>query len=218
MGAAKSGAGTWRQTLISILDYGVGNLSAFSTIYRRLHVEVEIASTAEQVLAADRLILPGVGSFDAAMEKLNGSGMRDALDVAILDRETPLLGVCVGMQMLGTSSVEGSERGLAYVSGHIESMESVVDKQSACLPHMGWNSIRPANAHPIWKSINMDLGFYFLHTYYFKPDDPASIFAETDYGNAFPSAVQKKNIFGVQFHPEKSHSNGVALLRNFSEL
>lgn len=204
--------------MISILDYGVGNLAAFFTIYRRLNIPVEIASTVDQVREADHLILPGVGAFDVAMGKLNNSGMREALDWAVIEQKTPLLGVCVGMQMLADSSEEGCSSGLGYVPGAVQSMEQIVSAEDQCLPHMGWNNVNPTIEHSIWSGIDHQLGFYFLHSYCFVPLTPEHSIATTDYGRPFSCAVGKGNVYGFQFHPEKSLSNGVMLLKNFSEL
>tara|TARA_B110000259_G_C14034431_1_gene408546 strand:- start:6877 stop:7503 length:627 start_codon:yes stop_codon:yes gene_type:complete len=204
--------------MISILDYGVGNLNAFCTIYKRLNIDVEIVSTAEAVLRSSHIILPGVGAFDTAMDKLNKSGMRDALDKAVYDKKTPILGVCIGMHMLGNSSEEGSEEGLGYIEGDVCSMGSIIVNEDYHLPHMGWNNITSDNEnHPIWKDIDSSRGFYFLHSYFFKPKNKSSIFASCNYGNDFTCAIQEENIFGFQFHPEKSLNNGIHLLRNFKE-
>ena len=205
--------------MISILDYGVGNLNAFYTIYKRLNIDVNIVSSAEDVLKSNHLILPGVGSFDSAMKKLNKSGMRDALDVAVLDKKVPLLGICIGMHMLANSSAEGIEEGLGYIQGDVYPMVSILQNNQYRLPHMGWNNINITNDnHIIWDGIDCFRGFYFLHSYFFKSKKQTSVFASCNHGADFTCAINEENIFGFQFHPEKSLKNGILLLKNFHEV
>lgn len=172
--------------MISILDYGVGNLTAFCTIYRRLNIPVEIATTVNQVLAADHLILPGVGSFDVAMAKLEQSGMRDALDRAVLDNRTPLLGVCVGMQMLANLSAEGHRSGLGYIAGEVCPLSDLLDPDEYSLPHMGWNNVSPTEEHSVWENVDHRLGFYFLHSYFFLQRLTSTFLPEHNMENHFP--------------------------------
>lgn len=202
--------------MIAVLDYGVGNLNAFVTIYRRLNIHVEIASKPEQLAAASHIILPGVGSFDDSMAKLNTSGLRHALDLAVADNK-PLLGVCVGMQMLANSSAEGNVAGLGYIPGKVHSLKGHAE-ESLPIPHMGWNDIKPKYDHQIWSQIDLIEGFYFLHSYYYAPDLMDDVFAVSDYSKEFACAVKRENVYGFQFHPEKSLLNGVKLLANFSRL
>tara|TARA_Y100001968_G_C19440420_1_gene762208 strand:+ start:647 stop:1264 length:618 start_codon:yes stop_codon:yes gene_type:complete len=204
--------------VISILDYGLGNLGAFKTIYKRLNIQATITKDPKELLKSQGLILPGVGSFDSAMKKLKLSGLRSSLDEAVLDKNIPILGVCVGMQILADSSEEGVCEGLGYISGEVRTIDNNKEEQLD-LPHMGWNKIMPTNKEDLmWSNINSLRGFYFLHSYHFVPQDDKHIFSSTFYGETFVSAVKKGNIYGFQFHPEKSHENGISLLKNFSQV
>lgn len=202
--------------MIALVDYGLGNIQAFSNIYRRLNIEVRCVSCAEDLRSAEKIVLPGVGAFDWAMSRLNDSGMRRMLDELVLERGVPILGVCVGMQMLANGSEEGELPGLGWVSGKVRRFDESVLKAKTHLPHMGWNTVTPKD-HPLFGEIDTP-EFYFLHSYFFDPESPDSVLAQTDYGARFASAVYREHIFGVQFHPEKSHNWGVQLLRNFAAL
>ena len=201
---------------VSIVDYGLGNIRAFYHIYQQLNFQVEVAATAEQLMSAQKLILPGVGSFDWAMDRLNCSGLRDVLDKLVLNKSVPVLGVCVGMQMMASSSEEGSLPGLGWLDAEVVRL-NVNPSDPTPLPHMGWNDISPVNKNSIFKGINSPR-FYFLHSYCIMPANTANILSRTFYGKDFVSAVAKGNIFGTQFHPEKSHHWGIKLLRNFAEM
>jgi imidazole glycerol-phosphate synthase subunit HisH len=204
--------------LISIVDYGLGNIHAFVNIYRRLNIRAAIARSPEELRAADRLILPGVGAFDWAMARLNASGMRDALEEVVLGKGTPLLGICVGMQMLAQKSHEGVLDGLGWIDAEVRKFDLSPSTQRPHLPHMGWNDVEPHNNSGLFKNLDTSARFYFLHSYYFLPQNQDAILAVTDYGGPFASAVHSGNILGVQFHPEKSHQWGIQLLKNFAEL
>ena len=204
--------------MITIVDYGVGNIQAISNIYKRLNIPVRTARTAEELAQAERVILPGVGSFDWAMTRLNNSGMREALDNLVLVGGRPVLGICVGMQMMAKRSDEGSLEGLGWVDAEVKKFERTAPSQRAYLPHMGWNDVEPRGKESLFKGIGGIGRFYFLHSYYFAPRDPNMILGVTDYGGLFASCVHGKNIFGVQFHPEKSHQWGIHLLKNFAEM
>ncbi|HTQ60912.1 MAG TPA: imidazole glycerol phosphate synthase subunit HisH [Candidatus Solibacter sp.] len=204
--------------MISIVDYRVGNIQAIANIYRRLNIPVGIARTAEQLASAERVILPGVGSFDWAMARLNHSGLRDVLDDLVLSKCRPVLGICVGMQMLAKRSEEGSLEGLGWIDGEVKKFERAAATQQAYLPHMGWNDVEPRCQECLFKGIGATGRFYFLHSYYFVPKDPSMILGVSDYGGPFASCVHAKNVFGVQFHPEKSHQWGIQLLKNFAEM
>ena len=208
--------------MISIVDYGLGNVQAFANIYKRLDLPCMIVKNAEELLQASRIILPGVGSFDWAIELLENSGMRKTLDEMVINRAVPVLGVCVGMQIMAERSDEGKLPGLGWIkeaevkrfdfsqeldNGHIRNR----------LPHMGWNDVKPTSFDTLFKNLT-NPQFYFLHSYYFLPNIPQLVLAQSDYGIQFVSAIAQNNIMGVQFHPEKSHHWGVELLRNFSEI
>lgn len=205
--------------MITIVDYGVGNVQAIANLYRRLHIETVMASTPEAIAAADRLILPGVGAFDGAMDQLQASGMREALDEQVLRKRRPVIGICVGMQMLAQISDEGDRAGLGWIDARVRRFPDVAaDGRPVQMPHMGWNDVDCAPGEPLFRGIEHDARFYFLHSYYFEPADPAERIGTTQYELPFASAVRRDNIYGVQFHPEKSHHWGIALLKNFAEL
>jgi glutamine amidotransferase len=161
------------------------------------------------------LILPGVGAFDWAMTRLRASGMVEALNRRVIDDVVPVLGVCVGMQIMARSSEEGEAAGLAWIPGRVVRFDDELFNQATHLPHMGWNDIDPAPDAALLAGLETPR-FYFLHSYYFEPDDEADVIARTRYGKDFASAIRRGNIWATQFHPEKSHGWGVALLRNFA--
>jgi glutamine amidotransferase len=204
--------------MITIVDYGLGNIRAFLNIYRRLNIEAKTATNAEELGGASKVILPGVGSFDHAMEQLGRSGMREALDDLVLCQHIPVLGVCVGMQMLGRTSDEGSLPGLGWIDGRVKTLESLMSVERLPVPHMGWNDVSPSVSHKLFNQLDSDARFYFLHSYYFQCDREEDAIAMASYGTDFPCAVNRANIFGVQFHPEKSHQYGARLLKNFGEM
>lgn len=205
--------------MITIVDYGVGNVQAIANLYRRLHIETVMASTPEAIAAADRLILPGVGAFDGAMDQLQASGMREALDEQVLRKRRPVIGICVGMQMLAQVSDEGDRGGLGWIDARVRRFPvAAADGRPVQMPHMGWNDVVCAPGEPLFRGIEDDARFYFLHSYYFEPADPVERIGTTQYELPFASAVRRDNIYGVQFHPEKSHHWGIALLKNFAEL
>jgi glutamine amidotransferase len=204
--------------MITLVDYGLGNIQAFVNVYKRLNIAVRTASTAGELAGAERIILPGVGSFDHAMELLDTSGMRTALDDLVLGRQVPVLGICVGMQVLGNCSEEGSRAGLGWIRGAVRRFAPAEGQQPLPLPHMGWNDVQPEREHRLFTQLETDARFYFLHSYYFECERPADILARAVYGAPFSCAVSSSNIHGVQFHPEKSHHWGTRLLQNFAEL
>lgn len=203
--------------MITIVDYGVGNIQAIANIYKRLNIPVRMARTAEELNFAERVVLPGVGSFDWAMARLEQSGMRATLDEVVLSKGRPVLGICVGMQMLANGSEEGSREGLGWIDAEVKKFNGATRAHRAYLPHMGWNDVEPRSQNGLFKNIGGTGRYYFLHSYYFAPKDPNAILAVTDYGGEFASSVRTGNIFGVQFHPEKSHQWGIQLLKNFAE-
>jgi len=203
--------------VITLLDYGLGNIEAFVNIYKRLNFPVDVASTADQLANAERIILPGVGSFDWAMTRLEESGMRHCLDDLVRVKKRPVLGVCVGMQMMANGSEEGELPGLGWIDAEVKRFEVARFSQQTHLPHMGWNDVSPRNTGYLFKDITAPR-FYFLHSYYFAPAKADDVCGVTDYNGNFASAVRSGNVFGTQFHPEKSHQWGIALLKNFAEL
>jgi glutamine amidotransferase len=202
--------------VIAIVDYGLGNILAFANMYKRLNIAVRVARQREDLAGASRLILPGVGAFDHAVELLDASGMREPLEEMVLGKGTPVLGICVGMQLLARSSDEGKLPGLGWIPGTVRKFVPDPANQQVRLPHMGWNDVTPAADSPMFRELGAQARFYFLHSYYFSCDSEADVLARTDYGIRFASAVHHKNICGVQFHPEKSHHFGTQLLRSFA--
>ncbi|BBJ00641.1 imidazole glycerol phosphate synthase subunit HisH 2 [Ferrigenium kumadai] len=203
--------------MITLVDYGLGNIQAFVNIYKRLNIPVTVAQTADALTAAERIILPGVGAFDWAMTRLNESGMRDCLDELVLVKKRPVLGVCVGMQMMARRSDEGKLPGLGWIDAEVVRFDEAGFSQKTHLPHMGWNDVQPRDSSILFNGMTSPR-FYFLHSYYFAARNADEVVAWTDYGISFASAVQSGNVFGTQFHPEKSHQWGVQLLKNFAEL
>jgi glutamine amidotransferase len=204
--------------MIGIVDYGSGNIQAIANIYNRLNIAYEIISNPELLKRADKLILPGVGAFDVTMNQLVNSGLKAALDEEVLANNKLVMGVCVGMQILAESSEEGVLPGLGWIKGKVRRFDKSKIKEKPYLPHMGWNTVEQRLVHPIFNNLDHDLGFYFVHSYYFEPTFSSDILGTSFYGNYFASAVFHNHIFGMQFHPEKSHSNGIALLSNFAKL
>jgi len=203
--------------LITIVDYGLGNVLAFATVFKKLNVPVTIARTPADLSNAQRIILPGVGAFDHAIELLEKSGMREQLDRKVLEEKVPVLGICVGMQIIARSSEEGKLAGLGWIDGEVRKFDVSRLTQKTRLPHMGWNDVRPARANGLFRNLEEDARFYFLHSYYFSCRREQDVLAVSEYGGNFSSAVGCDNIYGVQFHPEKSHHFGTQLLKNFAE-
>lgn len=204
--------------MIAIIDYGVGNIKAFSNIYKNLNIVFTIAKCVEDLEDATKIILPGVGSFDYAMERLQKSGMQEPLNELVLKRKLPVLGVCVGMQMLANKSDEGKLSGLGWIDGVVKKFDQSKVDEKVPLPHMGWNNVKPIANNNLFQDSDIESRFYFLHSYYFAPHNEDNVLAVTDYNGPYASAVRSENVFGVQFHPEKSHQNGIQLLKNFANL
>lgn len=204
--------------MIALVDYGLGNIQAFANIYRRLNIPVVAASTADELASAEKIVLPGVGAFDWAMTRLNESGMRDCLDDLVRRRKRPVLGICVGMQMMARRSDEGELAGLGWIDAEVRKFDETTFTQKTHLPHMGWNDVSPSRTKCLFRGLENGARFYYLHSYYILPAQADDVLATTDYNGPFASAVRSGNIFGVQFHPEKSHQWGIQLLKNFAEL
>lgn len=200
--------------MIGIINYGLGNIKAFANVYKQLNIPAKLVTRPEELENISKIILPGVGSFDHAMDKLNHSGLRQMLDELVLYKKLPVIGICVGMQMLAHGSEEGSMPGLGWIDGKVLKFR----QQNIAVPHMGWNSIKVALKNDLLKNLESYSKFYFLHSYYFKCQDVDNILASTDYFGEFSCVVRKENIYGVQFHPEKSHEWGIRLLKNFANL
>ena len=202
--------------MIGIVDYGLGNVRAFANIYGQLNIPFTIATKAADLDGVTRVILPGVGAFDQAMHRLVQSGMKEPLERMVLRDKVPVLGVCVGMQILMATSEEGTSAGLGWIEGNVVRFQRPPADSSICIPHMGWNNVRTIKEAALFRDLGEDAMFYFLHSYYIRCDRPQDILALTDYGGDFACAVQHGNVLGVQFHPEKSHGYGIQLLENFA--
>lgn len=204
--------------MIAIIDYGLGNIRAFANIYKNLNIPHIIASSPDELKPASHIILPGVGAFDHAMQSIKNSGMLETLNELVLSDKIPVMGICVGMQVLADSSEEGNEAGLGWIKGEVKKIDSSQFKHHTRLPHMGWNDVKPMMEKGLFDAMKDDARFYFLHSYYFECENKDNILAVTEYGSEFACAVNLDNIYGVQFHPEKSHQYGIQLLKNFAEL
>jgi glutamine amidotransferase len=203
--------------MIAIVDYGLGNIQAFLNVYKRLNIPARAVSTSQALQGAQRIVLPGVGAFDHAMESLDASGMRDTLERMVQQERVPVLGVCVGMQMLADGSDEGRLPGLGWIPGQVRAFASQPAAASLPLPHMGWNDVSPAPGEKLFAGMEGDARFYFLHSFYFECEDAtAHSAAQARYGVEYSCAVRSSHIAGVQFHPEKSHHWGTQLLKNFA--
>ena len=199
----------------------MGNLRAFQHMLNHADVPWRVASTPQQLEKATHVIMPGVGAFDYVMESLKRSEMLEPLTQYALVERRPILGVCVGMQVMFESSDEGVLDGLAWIPGQVRHMNHIFanagDLDLPC-PHMGWNTVDPIKACVLLDSLEPNSEFYFLHSFYCEPSDSASAAANTSYGSPFCSLVNVDNIYGIQCHPEKSHSNGAKLLRSFGDI
>ena len=204
--------------MIGIIDYGSGNVQAIATIYKKLNINYLIISDSSNLKKADKLVLPGVGAFDATMGQLINSGIKQELNKLVVEKKIPILGICVGLQVMGYGSEEGSLPGLGWIPGKVKKFDESKIKIKPKLPHMGWNVIKDVTTHPLFKGIDSDFGFYFVHSFYFECESKKNILTTSNYGIEFTSSIYADHIFGTQFHPEKSHGNGVQLFKNFAEL
>lgn len=200
---------------VTVVDYGVGNVRAFAHIFRCQNITVHLASTPEALAGARRLILPGVGAFDRAMARFNASGLRDAVERLVHLDQVPVLGVCVGFQMMARRSEEGALPGLGWLNADVVRFDERLFDVATRLPHMGWNDVTPRAGERLFEGL-VDPRFYFLHSYYVVPDHDDQVLASTTYGRRFAAAVGHGPCRGTQFHPEKSHQWGIDLLANFA--
>ena len=201
--------------MITIVDYGIGNLGSIKNMFKRIGVRTAIENSLENISKASKIVLPGVGDFDNAMQRINNSGLREILDRKALQESIPVLGICLGMQLLTRSSEEGALPGL----GWIKATTSRFPKNSELkVPHMGWNVVFPIRESPISRNLSDETRFYFVHSYCVHVDNEEDSILKANYGISFDAAIQHKNIFGAQFHPEKSHKFGMQFLENFASL
>lgn len=203
--------------MIVIIDYGVGNINSILNMFKKIGVDAKLSENPEELLSADKVILPGVGSFDYAINQLKDTGYYDYVLKYANEVKRPLLGICLGMQMLGISSEEGIEPGLGLIQ--FRNIKFKFEDSRLKVPHMGWNLVTSTKpTEKFSECFSDDFRFYFVHSYYAVCENEENILLTCDYGTKFSAAIQKDNIYGVQFHPEKSHKFGMQLLKNFSEL
>lgn len=203
--------------MITIVDYGVGNLGSIINMFKKVGAKASASSDPAVLKEAEKLVLPGIGAFDAGMNKLNEHGLVDLLSELALEKKVPFLGLCLGLQLMTKGSEEGSTAGLGWLDAETVRFRFGPDEAHLKVPHMGWNRIDIRRHHPLFIDLDPESRFYFVHSYYVRSDDPEAVLAETEYGIHFHSILGKDNIMGAQFHPEKSHKFGMRLLRNFAQ-
>lgn len=201
---------------VIIVDYGMGNIGSIINMLKRLGVKGTLSNDKDKILQADKLLLPGVGAFNAGMQQLHASGLIGVLGKKVLQERTPILGICLGMQLFFDRSEEGQLPGLGWIKGEVKRFQSSKGERLR-VPHMGWNDVKPKDYHSLFTGLEDEARFYFVHSYYASCKDEKDILGTTLYGNEFVSSVQRDNILGVQFHPEKSHRFGMSILKNFIE-
>lgn len=200
--------------MITIIDYGLGNLESIVNMFKKLGHKSKISQNREDLLNASKLILPGVGSFDTGMNNLNRRGYIEVLNEKVKEDKTPFLGICLGMQILANSSEEGVQPGLGFING--KSVKFTHD--SLKVPHMGWNNINLLKESTLLEPVEKFRKYYFVHSYHLVCKDDKDILATSEYGHSFTAMVEKNNIFGAQFHPEKSHKYGMEILNQFAKI
>jgi glutamine amidotransferase len=200
---------------VIIVDYGMGNVGSVLNMFKRIGVEAEITADLLKISEAEKILLPGVGAFDHAMRRIIDSGLKDVLDKKALVDKTPILGICLGMQLLTRGSEEGILPGFGWIAA-----DTIKFPQMAGLkvPHMGWNLVKPITSCALTKGLSSDSRYYFVHSYHVKVDNVENSILKTTHGIEFDSGIHSNNIYGTQFHPEKSHRYGMELLKNFSEI
>ncbi|MFA5185772.1 MAG: imidazole glycerol phosphate synthase subunit HisH [Patescibacteria group bacterium] len=202
--------------MVAIIDYGMGNVGSVKNAIAFLGGEAVLTNRPEDIEKASHIILPGVGAFGDGMRNLERSGLVDVLKKEVFENGKLFLGICLGMQLLAEAGEEGGEHaGLGWIKGRVRKLR--VDEMKYRLPHVGWNDVSPKESATLFKDVQPSI-FYFVHSFAVEPKEPEDIAATCDYGGPFAAAIQRKNIFGVQFHPEKSQKSGLAVLRNFLQL
>ena len=200
--------------MMTIIDYGMGNLNSIANMFKKIGVSSIITNKKEEINQSHKLILPGVGSFDKAMQNIKELDLLESLNNKVIFDKTPILGICLGMQLLTNSSEEGEEQGFGWLDAETKKF----NHQALKIPHMGWNSITIEKSSSMFNHLDKERRYYFVHSYYVECHDEKDILTTTDYGHPFTSMVEKGNIYGAQFHPEKSHAFGIELLTNFAKL
>lgn len=203
--------------MITIIDYGLGNLGSIKNMLKKIGEDAEITSDHSAIAAATKLILPGVGAFDNGMSNLRELGLIDLLNKKVLEEKTPILGVCLGMQLFTKGSEEGTLPGLGWIDADtikFDMVKSSPDRRMT-VPHMGWEYVTPKKDSKLWENMYDEPKFYFVHSFYVRCNDPSDVLLTTHYAHDYDSGFEKGNIVGVQFHPEKSHKYGMQLFKNF---
>ena len=203
--------------MIAIIDYGMGNVASIARMLKKLGFESKLTRDPDEIRAAEKLILPGVGAFDTGMRNLGNARIKEVLQQIVIGERKPVLGICLGMQLLFDRSEEGVEPGLGWINGDVRRFRFNGDQKEK-VPHMGWNVVTPRADNPLFADLTEDARFYFVHSYFTDPSNASDVAATTQHGFQLCCAVSRGNIHGVQFHPEKSHKFGMRLLKNFAEL
>jgi glutamine amidotransferase len=203
--------------MIIIVDYGMGNLGSVLNMFKKVGAAAKISSDLDEISKAPKILLPGVGAFDTAMQRIGEAGMREVLNQKALVEKVPVLGICLGMQLLTNNSEEGVLPGLGWIAGQSYNFKGKID-ESLRIPHMGWNVANIVKQNAITEGYSSEVRFYFVHSYYVKVSNPVNSMMQTTYGLSFDSAIVKDNIFGAQFHPEKSHKFGMKFFENFAKI
>lgn len=205
------------QNKIVIIDYGMGNLRSVQKKFNKVGFDAEISSNLDVINSATKLVLPGVGHFSHGVKKLKELGIWDVLNRVVLEKKTPILGICLGMQLMAKHSKEGNVDGLGWFDADVVKFQ-IGNQLKYKVPHMGWNNTSIKKENILYSNLDDSSMFYFVHSYYMKCNDQSDVLATTGYEDQFVSVIQKNNIYGTQFHPEKSHDDGDKMIKNFVEL
>ncbi len=197
-----------------IIDYGMGNLMSISNMFKKLGNDLVITNQKDEIANASKLVLPGVGAFDLAINNIKSLGLFEIINKKVTIEKIPILGICLGMQLLTNGSEEGKELGFGWINADTVKFNNTSKK----VPHMGWNSIKIQKKSPLFDQVDKERRFYFVHSYYVKCKESENLLATTEYGKDFASMIHKENIFGAQFHPEKSHAFGMEIINNFAKI
>jgi glutamine amidotransferase len=204
--------------LIVVVDLKTGNIRSITKVFERLNAKVKTTSNVEEIESANKLIIPGVGHFGKGMENLHKLNLISCLNMKVQQQKTPVLGICLGMQLFSEYSEEGNVRGLGWISAKVQRFAFPVSNHNLKVPHMGWNSVRILKDSVLLNKINNGDSFYFAHSYYVSCNSSTDVLCRTNYGVEFDAAIQMDNIYGFQFHPEKSHAKGMKIIDNFISL
>ena len=203
--------------MITIIDYGAGNIFSVQNMLKKIGVKTVTGNNEFSIEQAEKLILPGVGAFDTCAQRLQDSGLQKALNKKVLEEKTPVLGICVGMQLMMETSEEGVLPGLGWIKGKTVRFNRDTMPGDLKIPHIGWTGVELNKPSRLFEGMNGESRFYFVHAYYVLPEDDNDVLVYARHGNRFPAALERGNITGVQFHPEKSHKSGMKLLENFAK-